>query len=148
MSSDRFYKFPINFSRLMQKGELATCGMENSIAQNIYLILTSEFGEYRYDITYGCSVWEHNFENIVAVHAWKDRMAQTIRQSLAVHEERLSNLIVRIEIGQEEHISDTRDLTNRIKKCLDITVSGTILETNQPFPPYRQRLYISPFSFE
>ncbi len=145
---DQYYKFPINFSRLINKGELATCSLEKSIAQNTYLILTSEFGEYRFDESYGCSVWEHDFENIVSVHAWKDRMAQSVKQSLIRHELRLSNTIVRIDIGQEETTMEGKKSINRIKKCVDITVSGVIAETNQPFPPYTQRLYISPFSFD
>ncbi len=148
MGADRYYKFPINFDRLTQKGELPTCGMDKSIAQNIYLILTSEFGEYRYDETYGCSVWEHDFENIVSIHSWKDRMALSIKQSLNNHEQRLSNIIVRIDIGQEELVVHGREHINRIKKCIDITVSGVIVETNQPFTAYKQRLYISPFSFD
>ncbi|MFN0030919.1 MAG: GPW/gp25 family protein [Flavobacteriales bacterium] len=146
--NDNYYKFPINFSRLMNKGELPVCGLEKSIAQNIYLILTSEFGEYRFDESYGCSVWDHDFENIVAVHAWKDRMAQSIKQSLMRHEERLQNIVVRIDIGQEEKAFEGRSHINRIKKCVDITVSGIIASTNQNFPPYTQRLYISPFSFD
>lgn len=148
MASDRYYKFPINFSRLIQKGELGTCDMEKSVAQNIYLILTSEFGENRYDQSYGCSVWEHDFENIVAIHSWKDRMAQSVKQSLMSHENRLTNIIVRIDIGQEEFVGVRSQSINRIKKCVDITVSGTIVETNQPFTAYTQRLYISPFSFD
>ncbi|MDZ4822258.1 MAG: GPW/gp25 family protein [Flavobacteriales bacterium] len=143
-----YYRFPLNFSNLIQKKELATCGLEKSIAQNIYLILTSQFGEFRYDETYGCSIWEHDFENIVSVHSWKDRIAQSIRLSLIRHEMRLLNPTVRIEIGQEEKVMPGKEHISRIKKCIDITVSGTIAETNEPFTPYTQRLYISPFSFD
>jgi hypothetical protein len=82
------------------------------------------------------------------VNAWKDRMAQSIRQSLLIHETRLMNSTVRIDIGQQEIPANEKNHINRIKKCVDITVSGTIAETNQPFPPYKQRLYISPFSFD
>jgi len=148
MSADKYYRFPINFGKLIRKGELPVCSMEKSIAQNIYLILTSEFGEYRFDESYGCSVWEHDFENIISINSWKDRMAQSVKQSLLFHENRLSNTMVRIDIGQEELAMQGKEHINRIKKCVDITVSGTIVETNQPFPPYKQRLYISPFSFD
>ena len=110
--------------------------------------MTSEFGEYRFDESYGCSVWEHDFENIISINSWKDRMAQSVKQSLLFHENRLSNTMVRIDIGQEELAMQGKEHINRIKKCVDITVSGTIVETNQPFPPYKQRLYISPFSFD
>jgi phage baseplate assembly protein W len=145
---DKYYSFPLRFDRLIKRAELPLCGLEKSIAQNIYLILTSEFGEYRYDESYGCSIWEHDFENIISVNAWKDRMAQSIRQSLLIHETRLMNSTVRIDIGQQEIPANEKNHINRIKKCVDITVSGTIAETNQPFPPYKQRLYISPFSFD
>lgn len=144
-----YYRFPLDMSQLMQKKELKTTDLVTSIRQNIYLILTSEFGEFRFDETYGCTIWEHDFENIVSVHHWKESMTQALKAAVANHELRLTNVKVRIEINQEERplLSPSRTIS-RLKKCVDVFVSGTIKETNQPFNPPPQRLYISPFSFD
>lgn len=144
-----YYRFPLNMSQLMQKRELPSTDLITSIRQNIYLILTSEFGEFRYDETYGCTIWEHDFENIVSVHTWRETMTNSLRLAISTHEMRISNVRVRIEVNQEERplLSHTKTIS-RLKKCVDVFVSGVIIETNQPFNPPPQRLYISPFSFD
>lgn len=144
-----YYRFPLNMSQLMQKRELPSTDLITSIRQNIYLILTSEFGEFRYDESYGCTIWEHDFENIVSVHTWRETMTNSLKLAISTHEPRISNARVRIEINQEERplLSNSRTIS-RLKKCIDVFVSGVIIETNQPFNPPPQRLYISPFSFD
>jgi phage baseplate assembly protein W len=146
---NRYYRFPIRFGDLTQRKELPTVDLITSIRQNVYLILTSEFGEYRYDVTYGCSIWDHDFENIVSIHSWKDHMAQSLKNAIVNHESRLSNVRVRIEIDQEERPIHKGDKSiARLKKCVDVHVTGNLKETNQTFNPPPQRLYISPFSFD
>jgi len=146
---NRYYRFPLVFEDVIQKKELKMTDLNKSIAQNIYLILTSEFGEYRFDDSYGCSIWEHDFENISSVHTWKDQIAQSTRQSILRHEPRLDQVKVKVEIGLEEKkLMVVSRSVSRLKKCVDITVTGNIVETNQTFPAYTQRLYISPFSFD
>ncbi|MCC6599669.1 MAG: GPW/gp25 family protein [Crocinitomicaceae bacterium] len=144
----RYYRFPLDMGAVIQKKDLAATDLDKSIAQNIYLILTTEFGEYRYDESFGCSIWDHDFENIVSVHAWKDQIAQSVKLSVLKHEPRLSNVRVKVEIGQEEKALISKKTISRLKKCIDVTVSGNFVDTNQPFSPYTQRLYISPFSFD
>lgn len=146
---NKYYRFPLLFEELIQKKELKQTDLNASIAQNVYLILTSEFGEYRYDETYGCALWDYDFENISSVHNWKEQIAQSVRQSIMRHEHRLDQVKVKVDIGQEEKpLLMVNRSVSRLKKCVDVTVSGNIVETNQPFPPYVQRLYISPFSFD
>ena len=122
--------------------------LERSIAQLIYLILTTKFDEYRFDHTFGCALWEFDFENIASVNQWKDAISNSVRVSIERHEPRLANVRVRIEIGQEEILVGTKRKMNRLKKCVDITVNGTVVLTNELFKGYKQRLYISPFSFD
>jgi phage baseplate assembly protein W len=144
-----FYRFPIRLGEVIQRKELPSTDLVTSIRQNIYLILTSEFGEYRFDSTFGCSIWDHDFENISSVHTWKDTMSQSLKQSITRHEPRLINVRVRIEIDQETRKMLASNKTiSRLKKCVDVFISGTLVETNQSFSPPPQRLYISPFSFD
>jgi phage baseplate assembly protein W len=144
-----YYRFPLNMAQLMQKKELPTTDLVTSIRQNIYLILTSEFGEFRFDETYGCTIWEHDFENIVSIHTWRETMTNALKAAVSAHEIRISNVRVRIEVNQEERpLLSPQKTIARLKKCVDVYVSGTIKETNQPFNPPPQRLYISPFSFD
>ena len=144
-----YYRFPLKFEDVMQKNELPGVDLVTSIRQNLYLILTSEFAEYRYDNSYGCSIWDEDFENISSIHNWKDRMSNSLKQTIGNHEPRLSSVRVRIEIDQEEKPLNAADKTiSRLKKCVIISVTGNLVETNQAFNPPPQRLYISPFSFD
>ena len=62
--SFQFYNIPIKFSDLTEKKELAKIGLGESISRLIHLIAITHFGECKFDDTFGCEIWEHDFENI------------------------------------------------------------------------------------
>ncbi len=147
MSAGGYYKLPLQFSYLADKKELGKCSLENSIAQNIHLIITTKFGEFKLDETYGCSIWEHDFENIFRANQWKEQMAKSVKESIQNHESRLTNLYVKAEVGQEEMTNKMSNNANRIKKKIELKITGNLNLTNEAFEFY-EKLFISPFSFD
>src|ERR1017187_9062277 len=98
-----YYKLPLKFSDLFKKKELPKCkDIGESISQNIHLMITSKFGAYRYDPTFGSNIWDSDFENIFANDDWSERVSKALRDIIAAHEPRLKNIVVTAEINQEE----------------------------------------------
>ena len=59
---NHYYQLPINFKTLMSTNSaLPTCDLKQSIAQNIFLIITTKYKENRYDESYGCEIWNMDF---------------------------------------------------------------------------------------
>ncbi|MDX2002103.1 MAG: GPW/gp25 family protein [Chitinophagales bacterium] len=139
-----YYSMPLKFADLFKKKELARCrDIGDSISQNIQLILTSRFGEYRYDPTYGCDIWEHDFENIFLQDNWNDRVSNSLKLIIEQHEPRLKDIDVSAVVSQEE-LSGTGN--RRIKQRVTVTVRGKLVTTNERFETV-QKLFISPLSF-
>ena len=95
-----YYQIPIKLHNIFKKGDMdKTAIWAESIVRNVHLILITQFGENRFDETYGCAVWEEDFENIYSDSIWNERMSNTIKQTLAKHEPRLSDLSIKVQIG-------------------------------------------------
>ncbi len=145
----QYYKIPLSAVELFENRTLLKYNrIEESIADNIRLILTTAFGEYAFDATYGCSLWDGDFENISSDDRWKEKLSISIRKSIEQHEPRLTNVMVNTEIVQDEvkqQISN-REI-NRIKRRVDVTVDARIALTDESFWG-RQKLYVSPISLD
>src|SRR4051812_46709572 len=148
-----FYELPIPFRILVEKEEelnrnleLPVCDLKKSIAQNIYLIITSEFKEHRFDESYGCELWDMDFELIANENMWLDRIRKSILKSVVTHEKRLYDINVDLDISQDEQITTLKN-TRSVKKRLSIYVTGTIRETGESFP-FNTNIYLSPLSLE
>ncbi len=141
----QYYSLPLLFTDLLKKNDLTKCrDLKESICQNIHLILTSHFGEYKQDPTYGCSIWENDFENIVSINLWKEQVGKSVKLVLINHERRLTNITVKTDISQEEI---TNSHLKKLKKKVDVAVEANIAETNEPFY-FKDSLFISPLSFD
>ena len=143
-----YYKLPLKFGDLFKKKELPKCkDIGESISQNIHLMITSKFGEYRYDPTFGSNIWDSDFENIFANDDWSERVSKALRDIIAAHEPRLKNIVVTAEINQEEIPATAANPQYRIKQKVVVRIEGTLSNTNERFST-TQKLYISPLSFD
>ena len=132
---------PINFGGLTKGEEHSTCGLHQSIAQRIHLLLVTNLGEFRVDPNFGCIIWEHDFENVSNLNLWKDKMMRYVKDGLEKFEKRLFNCQVIIELSQQE-FSGGQELW-RIKRRVDIKVNAKIKKTNEAFL-FEETLFISP----
>ena len=71
---------PLNFGSITDGNEHESCNLHQSIAQRIHLILVTNFGEFRSDISFGCTIWENDFENMPNLNIWKDKMVKQVSQ--------------------------------------------------------------------
>jgi len=142
-----YYQIPIKFSALTTRNEdLANCGLPQSIAQNIYIIITSKFKEHRFDESYGCELWNMDFELITNENLWIEKIRKSIHISVSKYEKRLDGIEVTVKILQEEQVSRYNN-TKAVKKKLEIRIEGKVTETGEPYFS-EMNIYLSPLSLD
>ena len=126
--------------------ELPSCNPGTSIAQNIFLIISSKFNEHRYDADYGCEIWDKDFELITNALVWQEQINRSIHNSLTHYEPRLENIEADTTIVEEPYQHPVTRVRS-IKKKIIVRVKGTIKATGEPFT-YSPQMYISPISID
>jgi len=139
MSND-CYRLPLNFEDLLQRRHLPRCSVQESVAQHLYLMLTTHFGESRFDPGFGCVVWQQDFEAMTNMR-WKDNVQRSVEQSIAEREPRLEQ--VKVVVAVEDF--EMRGVNQRIRKRLEVTVRAILHRTNEPFA-FRASLFVAPLS--
>jgi phage baseplate assembly protein W len=61
-----YYKIPLKLSGLLEGNELPTIDLRDSISSTLELIIMTRFGEHRHDPSFGCEIWDLDFELIVS----------------------------------------------------------------------------------
>lgn len=143
------YTIPISFKTLMRKDRKHTeCTLRESVQQNILLVLTTHFGEWRYDETYGCEIWDREFEALEENETWITIIENSVTKALQLHEPRLIDLRVIVRVKQEERKErpEDKDSPKRVRKLLLVETTG-ILHNDEQFK-YVRPFYYSPISLD
>ena len=147
MDISKLYQMPLRFDMLMERNrELPAVNLGTSIAQNIFLIITSKYQEHRFDPEYGCEIWERDFELITNPLIWQEEVNKSIIKTLKNYERRLDNINVNTVITEEPYFNPLTRIRS-IKKKLTIHVRGVLKATGEPFT-FSPQLFISPISIE
>jgi phage baseplate assembly protein W len=141
MISDYYY-FPLRPGELIQKKEHSRCSLKESVSQVIHLIAITHFGEFKPDESFGCEIWEFDFENVTNSQLFKEQIKNSLKQTLGQHEPRLSQLKIDIQIQQVEY----RVVNRRTKTRILLKVDGVLTKTNEPFS-YSEIFFIGPLSY-
>jgi phage baseplate assembly protein W len=142
--NDFFYKIPFDFKKLTVGQDARKVTIEESLAQFIALIITTIFGEYKYDLDFGTIIWETDFNLLANPNQLKDMIKESVHEKVKKYEKRL--IVTDVTLGVvEDTVSYVTNI--RVKKRLDIVVYGIIKQTNQPYY-YRSSYYLAPFSFK
>ena len=144
--SNRYLKLPLPFACVMEGNEFPTCDLEQSIKSNLELIIVTRFGEHRCDPSFGCEIWDLDFELIVSARLWEEKLRQSLLCSVTSHEHRLSGVDVSVEITDAEKLNLVKRFIE-IKKRVDILVTGIIQKTGEAFE-YRTNMFLSPLSMD
>jgi phage baseplate assembly protein W len=143
----KLYQMPLDFGTLMKRNrELAACNLGTSIAQNIFLIISSKYNEHRFDPHYGCEIWEKDFETITNPLLWQEQVNSSIVQSLKNYEHRLESIYVDTVITEQPYRNPVTNV-HSIKKKIIVNVKGVIKATGEPFS-YSPQLFLSPISID
>lgn len=126
---------------MTQKQTAARCSVEESIGQYIALLLITRYGEYRFDESLGCKIWEYDFENAPFVNSRQAELEKAISDTIAQHEPRLDKPKARMTI---EGLKSKDKFSKRIR--LVIAVEGILLATNERFLKSDYTIFFSPIS--
>lgn len=141
-----FYKTPLDLSAALAGNDLPTCDLNTSISKNLQLIIITKFGEHRSNATFGCEIWDLDFEIIISEKLWEEKLRQSLLKSITTHEHRLSDVKLNVEITEIEKYSSFRQFTE-IKKRVNIKLAGIILKTGESFT-FSTNLFLSPLSVD
>jgi phage baseplate assembly protein W len=130
----------------MEGGELPVCDLVTSVTSNLELIITTRFGEHRSNPTFGCEIWDLDFELIVSATRWEEKMRQSLLKSIATHEPRLSGIDINVAITDLEMFNSIRQFVE-IKKRVEIQITGILHKTGEPVK-FRTNLFLSPLSVD
>lgn len=139
-----FLTLPLALDKVMRKEELTKCSLKQSIIQHLHLLLTTGFGEFPGDESFGCGIWEHDFDNVTSVHKLKEIIKQSLLLSIQINEKRLGNVRAEFTLVQEE-LNDSAG-SRKVKKRVDITVTGTIHLTNERLQ-FKDTFFVGPLSY-
>lgn len=140
------YKIPLQLGTVVQGNELPACSLVQSITQNLELIILTRFGEHRSDPSFGCEIWDLDFELIVSASLWEEKLRKSLLASVNTHEHRLQDVQITVAVTDMEKFSVFKQLTE-IKKRVDIGATGTIRKTGESFR-FGTNLFLSPLSLD
>lgn len=139
-----YYKVPMNFKDLMQKKELEKTNLENSVAQYINMAVTSSYGECKYNESFGCKIWETDFDILSDHNTMKQNIKKALTDTIKSLEKRLDLKEVEVTISEDRVAS--LDNILRMKKKVNVNIDGYILKTNRPFNFYGY-FFLGPLSY-
>ncbi len=137
-----YYHLPLDLEGILERRQLPRCSMQDSVAQHIYLLLTSYFGESRYDADFGCQVWEQDFEAMANMR-WKDRVQQSVEQAIGEFEPRLTKVRAQVAVIDFE----LKGVSQRIRRRLEIAVTAELHRTREPFT-FHASMFVAPLSVD
>lgn len=142
MTSSEYYHFPLKPADLIQKKEHPRIPLRESVSREIHLIAITHFGEFKPDESFGCEIWEFDFENMTNSQLFKEQIKKSLKQTIEKHEPRLSQVRIDIQIQQVEF----RVVNRRTKNRITLKVDGVLTKTNEPFT-YSENFFIGPLSY-
>ena len=142
-----YYKLPISMVSLVAGKQLDTCNVHRSIAQNLNLILTTQYGSYSLDRDFGCALWDLEYENLAINQDFKDTLTSYLKECIEKYEPRLTSVSLALDFKIEEIAPrEGRFERRRIKRRFEIRISGDLIRTKEKFH-FTHKLYLSPFSY-
>ncbi|UCA61768.1 GPW/gp25 family protein [Chryseobacterium rhizoplanae] len=137
-----YYKSPIDFTAIMDDRNAEKVSIDQSISQHLFMLTTTPLGRCKFDDTFGTAIFEIDFDIPRSDYSIKEFISKTIRESVIRHERRI--LVQDIEVSIKN--TDVRNIgTKRVKKKVDISIKGLVLETDRPFF-YQNSFFIGPLS--
>lgn len=140
----KYYSLPLDPECLMQKKEHPGCTLKQSVAGHLHLIVTTAFGEMQGEHEFGNAIWEHDFDNLTTRSKQQELMKESLTKAVRQHEKRLDTVKVEVTVKQEEMVALAT--TSRIKKRLDILITGRLTATSENIV-FRDSFFVGPLSY-
>jgi phage baseplate assembly protein W len=140
----KYLKLPIDFSGMLHGGTQDRCLIEESIAQYIMMQITSRYGEVAGRSDFGSDIWELEFNQLVKIYEWEERVRVSLLESIVKYETRLTDVKVGVSLSEIDTDIDSEKYSQVRRKAV-INVSGNIIQTGIAFN-FNTSLYVSPLS--
>ncbi len=146
--ADEYYNLPLRLDLLMRapaqrlssgQAREVSCSLDESIKNNVYLLITTQFAEARYDSEFGCSIWDDDFLSTQDPGdiRWIDHVQRSIRDGIRKYENRLERVQVEVNVQ--------RDGGNDAHKRITVSVTAQIRQSNQRHFSFQREIMIAPF---
>ena len=133
--SMEYLKLPLDLSAALG-GQLERCSYEESIAQNIMMMIVSKYGEAESKDDYGSVIWNLEYNQTVFNQ-------KSLEKTIVKYEHRLKNIEVNVELTEVEE--EIRNKYPNARRRVRIGVRGLLILNDNPFY-FNTYLYISPLS--
>ncbi|WP_165024372.1 GPW/gp25 family protein [Dysgonomonas sp. ZJ279] len=142
------YKLPIRFDSIIDgaSSEMSMCTEQESIDQHIGLLLTTCPGEHRFNKSFGCGIWDMDFERVVSRKKWEEDFTGHILSAVKNFEQRLKDISVSIHITEVTR-EDMVMKTTAIKKKVTVLLKAKLVSTNEDCG-FKYNLFLGPLSTE
>jgi phage baseplate assembly protein W len=148
-TSPHLYQYPIQATKLMAPSSPASTGkgggehptqpLGMSIAQFLHLLLHTRPGELRSSPTFGCAIWDLEFDNDTPLAKWETLLTRSLLAAVREHEPRLTDVQVQVQFAQAATAEVSRQPIAR--RQANITVRGVVALTGEAFR-YATQLYL------
>ena len=138
-----YYKIPLQFKKLLKKDDLEYCSFENSIRQNLQLLITTVWGECKLDSEYGSFFWESDFDILSSNAKRKEMITHSIQFAIQQYEKRIHKVRVDVEVLQAEVRNEQEGIC--LKRKINISVSSVMIMSNQALL-FSTSFFIGPFA--
>lgn len=139
-----YYSSSIQFEDLIKKKELQRTNIDESIAQHINLIITTSFGECKFNEIFGCKIWNSEFDLLIPPKVLKENVKKEIKEAITKFETRLEVQEVIVTIEDTQSVSYQKG--TRIKRKFNVKIKGSVRLTNRPFV-FHSFFFVGPFSY-
>ena len=139
-----YLKLPLRFERFFEKQKLPVCTLNDSIARNLHLLITTATEENKLDERYGSLFWENDYDIHLSNDGRRELVMESLQQQIALYEKRLANVVVKVNVKQST-MSDK--LRSQMRRRIEIIVSGNIARSNEPFE-FQTGFFIGPMAFD
>ena len=119
------------------------CSYEESIAQNIMMMIVSKYGEAESKDDYGSVIWNLEYNQTVFNQDWEENVKKSLEKTIVKYEHRLKNIEVNVELTEVEE--EIRNKYHNARRRVRIGVRGLLILNDNPFY-FNTYLYISPLS--
>ena len=140
-----YYKYPLPLANIFKNRDLPKCDLGESISQNLQLIIVSHNGEHRFNESFGCKIWDMDFDLILSIKIWEENLRQSLLAAIKENEKRIESVDIDVKISEVEKRYGT-DKYVSIKRKVDILLRALIVETGERYS-FHTELFLSPVSY-
>lgn len=137
-----YLKNPLDVSDML-RGRQKRFPLEASIAQQIMLLIVSHPGEVVGKEHFGSIIWELEFNQLVKVRDWEEKVRESLINTINLYEKRLKDVDVQVDLSEIE--DEITYKSPSIRRQASISVHAIIKDTDEPFF-FNTTVYISPLS--